>query len=66
MRLDQLRFLWDLSNVSSKPCRVSQSWAGNDWGGMGIRRIGMEELNEFLDGAPDHPLVTGCARNGRN
>jgi uncharacterized protein involved in type VI secretion and phage assembly len=33
---------------------------------MGIRRIGMEELNEFLDGAPDHPLVTGCARNGRN
>jgi type VI secretion system secreted protein VgrG len=61
-----VRFHWDLSNAYSMRCRVSQSWAGNGWGGMVIPRIGMEVLVEFLDGDPDQPLVTGCVYNGRN
>lgn len=61
-----VRFHWDLDAAYSMRCRVSQSWAGNGWGGMVIPRIGMEVLVEFLDGDPDQPLVTGCVYNGRN
>jgi type VI secretion system secreted protein VgrG len=61
-----VRFHWDLEGGHSMRCRVSQSWAGNGWGGMVIPRIGMEVLVEFLDGDPDQPLVTGCVYNGRN
>ena len=61
-----VRFHWDLEAAHSMRCRVSQSWAGNGWGGMVIPRIGMEVLVEFLDGNPDQPLVTGCVYNGRN
>ena len=61
-----VRFHWDLDHAHSMRCRVSQSWAGNGWGGMVIPRIGMEVVVEFLDGDPDKPLVTGCVYNGRN
>jgi len=40
--------------------RVSSSWAGNQYGGIAIPRIGMEVLITFLEGDPDQPLVTGC------
>lgn len=61
-----VRFHWDLEHAFSMRCRVSQSWAGNGWGGMIIPRVGMEVVVEFLDGDPDKPLVTGCVYNGRN
>ena len=61
-----VRFHWDLDGAYSMRCRVSQSWAGNGWGGMVIPRIGMEVVVEFLDGDPDQSLVTGCVYNGRN
>ncbi|MDD7973804.1 type VI secretion system Vgr family protein [Roseinatronobacter alkalisoli] len=61
-----VRFHWDLDKANSMRCRVSQSWAGNGWGGMVIPRVGMEVVVEFLDGDPDQPLVTGCVYNGRN
>ncbi|MDD7971406.1 type VI secretion system Vgr family protein [Roseinatronobacter alkalisoli] len=61
-----VRFHWDLNKANSMRCRVSQSWAGNGWGGMVIPRVGMEVVVEFLDGDPDQPLVTGCVYNGRN
>jgi len=61
-----VRFHWDLEGAWSMRCRVSQSWAGNGWGGMVIPRVGMEVVVEFLDGDPDQPLVTGCVYNGRN
>ncbi|MDD7973798.1 type VI secretion system tip protein TssI/VgrG, partial [Roseinatronobacter alkalisoli] len=60
-----VRFHWDLNKANSMRCRVSQSWAGNGWGGMVIPRVGMEVVVEFLDGDPDQPLVTGCVYNGR-
>ncbi|WP_330647170.1 type VI secretion system tip protein TssI/VgrG (plasmid) [Thioclava litoralis] len=61
-----VQFHWDLDADYSMRCRVSQSWAGNGWGGMVIPRIGMEVVVEFLDGDPDKPLVTGCVYNGKN
>ncbi|WP_226551936.1 type VI secretion system Vgr family protein [Celeribacter naphthalenivorans] len=60
-----VQFHWDLDAAYSMRCRVSQSWAGNGWGGMVIPRIGMEVVVEFLDGDPDKPLVTGCVYNGK-
>ena len=59
-----VRFHWDLASAYSMRCRVSQSWAGDGWGGMIIPRIGMEVVVEFLEGDPDKPLVTGCVYNG--
>lgn len=61
-----VRFPWDLEAAHSMRCRVSQSWAGNGWGGMVIPRIGMEVVVEFLEGDPDKPLVTGNVFNGKN
>ena len=61
-----VRFHWDLHEEISMRCRVSQSWAGNGWGGVVIPRIGMEVLVEFLEGDPDKPLVVGSVYNGKN
>ena len=61
-----VQFHWDLDAAYSMRCRVSQSWAGNGWGGMVIPRTGMEVVVEFLDGDPNKPLVTGCVYNGKN
>jgi type VI secretion system secreted protein VgrG len=66
----KLKFFWDRSAVNNQESscwiRVSQSWAGNQWGGMQIPRIGQEVIVEFLDGNPDRPLITGQVYNGNN
>lgn len=59
-------FPWSLDQEKSMRCRVSQSWASKGWGGIVIPRIGMEVIVEFLNGDPDHPIVTGCVYNGKN
>ena len=45
----KVQFHWDRAGKydSSSSCwvRVSQSWAGNKWGGMFIPRIGMEVID---------------------
>src|SRR5262249_17374641 len=33
------------------------------WGVVFTPRIGMEVLVDFIDGNPDHPLITGCVYN---
>ena len=43
--------------------RVSQPWAGKNWGAMSIPRIGQEVIVEFLEGDPDHPIITGRVYN---
>src|SRR5262249_22524085 len=43
--------------------RVSQPWAGKKWGAMSIPRIGQEVIVEFLEGDPDHPIITGRVYN---
>ncbi len=46
--------------------RVSQYWAGSQWGAIHIPRIGQEVIVDFLEGDPDRPIVTGRVYNGDN
>jgi len=63
-------FHWDRNSSadehSSCWIRVSQTWAGNNWGGMSIPRIGQEVVVSFLNGDPDRPIITGSVYNGEN
>lgn len=61
-----VKFFWDREPQKTCPIRVSQVWAGPQWGGQFIPRLGMEVVVEFLEGDPDRPLVTGCVFNGDN
>ena len=64
-----VQFHWnDIGGVAQASCRVrvAQIWAGNQWGGVWIPRVGMEAVVEFLEGDPDRPLVTGTVYNGNN
>jgi len=43
--------------------RVSQPWAGTNFGGMFLPRIGQEVIVDFLCGDPDQPIITGRVYN---
>jgi type VI secretion system secreted protein VgrG len=49
----------DFDDNSTCWMRVSQAWAGAQYGTMMIPRIGHEVIVDFLDGDPDQPLVVG-------
>ncbi|WP_097303905.1 type VI secretion system Vgr family protein [Pseudomonas chlororaphis] len=51
------------SDKSSCWLRVASSWAGENFGAVTIPRIGMEVVVSFLEGNPDHPLITGVVPN---
>ncbi|MFP1814118.1 type VI secretion system tip protein TssI/VgrG, partial [Lonsdalea quercina] len=59
----KLQFPWDRygSSDDQSSCwvRVSQGWAGGQYGMIAIPRIGHEVVVSFLEGDPDQPLVTG-------
>lgn len=63
----KIKFPWDRSalnnEMSSCWVRVSSSWAGEGFGAATIPRVGMEVVVTFLEGNPDHPLITGCVPN---
>jgi type VI secretion system secreted protein VgrG len=63
----KVHFHWDRYNKkdqnSSCWVRVSQNWAGKEWGSMHIPRIGQEVIVEFLEGDPDRPIITGRVYN---
>jgi type VI secretion system secreted protein VgrG len=59
-----VRFPWDREGLCSCRARVSQQWAGQGWGFITIPRVGQEVLVSFINGDPDHPIVTGCVYNG--
>lgn len=63
----KVRFLWDRygKNREFDSCwlRVSQAWAGNNFGGIYIPRIGHEVIVDFINGDPDRPLITGSLYN---
>lgn len=61
-----VQFHWDRAPQKSCPIRVAQVWAGRNWGGVFLPRVGMEVVVDFLEGDPDRPLVTGCVYNGDN
>ena len=66
----KLRFPWDrrAKEDGSDTCwvRVSQGWAGANWGAQFIPRVGMEVLVAFLEGDADRPLVIGTVPNTIN
>jgi len=66
----KVQFHWDrygkADQNSSCWIRVSQIWAGKSWGAMSIPRIGQEVIVEFLEGDPDHPIITGRVYNGQS
>jgi len=43
--------------------RVSEGWAGRDFGTQFLPRIGQEVIVDFIDGDPDRPIVTGRVYN---
>ncbi|MBY8048718.1 type VI secretion system tip protein VgrG, partial [Vibrio fluvialis] len=63
-------FPWDrYSNGdehSSCWVRVSQGWAGSQYGMIAIPRIGHEVIVSFLNGDPDQPIVTGRTYHATN
>lgn len=63
----KVQFHWDregkFDENSSCWIRVSQLWAGKQWGGIHIPRVGQEVIVEFLEGDPDRPIVTGRVYN---
>jgi len=63
----KVQFFWDRNGKkdenSSCWIRVSQPWAGKNWGAVTIPRIGQEVIIDFLEGDPDRPIVTGRVYN---
>ena len=63
----KVQFYWDRlgkkNETSSCWVRVSQIWAGKNWGWVTIPRIGQEVIVDFLEGDPDRPLITGRVYN---
>ncbi|KAB8313478.1 type VI secretion system tip protein VgrG, partial [Erwinia endophytica] len=63
----KVRFLWDRYGVNRETdscwIRVSQPWAGNNFGGICIPRVGHEVIVDFINGDPDRPLVLGSLYN---
>ena len=46
--------------------RVGSIWAGQQWGGIDIPRVGQEVIVTFLDGDPDRPIIVGSVYNDVN
>lgn len=73
----KVRFHWDHRDTDTageaipnerRSCwlRVSQNWAGHQWGEMYLPHVGQEVIVSFLEGDPDRPLVTGRVYNADN
>src|SRR5680860_890994 len=66
----KVRFPWDRyskdNEHSSAWLRVSQGWAGGQYGFMALPRIGNEVIVSFLDGDPDQPIITGRTYHATN
>ena len=63
----KVQFHWDQlgTNDENSSCwiRVDYGWAGKQWGGIFLPRIGQEVIVSYLEGDPDRPLVTGAVYN---
>ncbi|EPF5869173.1 type VI secretion system tip protein TssI/VgrG [Morganella morganii] len=63
----KVRFMWDRygKNTDADSCwiRVGQSWAGDNYGGIYIPRVGQEVIVDFLYGDPDRPMIIGSLYN---
>lgn len=66
----KVQFHWDREGKkdenSSCWIRVSQNWAGKNWGVVFNPRIGQEVIVDFLEGDPDRPIIVGRVYNAAN
>jgi type VI secretion system secreted protein VgrG len=66
----KVQFHWDRygedNENSSCWVRVSQPWAGKNWGAVAIPRMGQEVIVSFREGDPDQPIITGRVYNEDN
>jgi type VI secretion system secreted protein VgrG len=66
----KVQFHWDrqgkMDADSSCWIRVSQIWAGKNWGAFFWPRVGHEVVVTFEEGDPDRPLIIGSAYNADN
>jgi type VI secretion system secreted protein VgrG len=66
----KLQFHWDRYGTwdenSSCWIRVASPWAGSNFGGIFIPRIGQEVLVDFINGNPDRPMVVHRVYNEDN
>jgi len=66
----KVQFHWDRrgqrNEKSSCWVSVAYPWAGSNFGGIHIPRIGQEVVVSFLEGDPDAPLIIGRTYNGEN
>jgi type VI secretion system secreted protein VgrG len=64
----KVQFYWDRlgqkDENSSCWIRVTQPWAGKQWGAAFWPRIGQEVIVGFVEGDPDRPIVVGTVYNG--
>ena len=61
-----LQFHWDREGKYTTWVRVSSGWAGGSQGMSALPRIGSEVVVQWIDGNPDHPLVTGRVGSAMN
>ena len=61
----KVKFHWAPEGQSCL-ARVSQLWAGRNWGAVFLPRKDMEVLVDFLEGDPDKPIIVGCVYNDAN
>ena len=66
----KLHFHWDRyserNENSSCWVRVSQLWAGGNWGSVFTPRMGQEDIVDFIEGNPDKPMIVGRVYNADN
>jgi type VI secretion system secreted protein VgrG len=63
----KVQFHWDragkMDDRSSCWVRVSSPWAGTNYGGIQLPRIGQEVIVDFLNGNIDQPIIVGRTYN---
>jgi type VI secretion system secreted protein VgrG len=63
----KVQFHWDRYGKKDEKSgcwvRVSQPWAGKNFGAIHTPRIGQEVVVDFLEGDPDQPIITGRVYN---
>jgi type VI secretion system secreted protein VgrG len=66
----KVQFPWDRIGTKDEnsTCwiRVSNPWAGSNFGAIHIPRIGQEVLVDFINGDPDRPIITHRLYNENN
>jgi len=64
----QVMFPWDQyrHGTGTAWCRVSQVWAGKNWGSIFLPRVGEEVWVDFEEGDPDNPIIVGGVYNAQS